>query len=123
MADGGTISVATSGAGSAGSILLNANNLSLAGGAQVLKQHFQYRQCWQHLTQCQQLYPDRWWISGREQHERRWRRRTLELTASELVSISGAGSGLFSTASSTGNAGEITVAAPALYTRADIDDG
>ena len=36
MADGGTISVATSGAGSAGSILLNANTLSLIDGAQVV---------------------------------------------------------------------------------------
>ena len=36
------------------------------------------------------------------------------MTAGELVSISGAGSGLFSTASSTGNAGQITVSAPAL---------
>ena len=37
---------------------------------------------------------------------------TLAVTASELVSISGAGSGLLSTASSTGNAGQITVSAP-----------
>ena len=37
---------------------------------------------------------------------------TLELTASEFVSISGTGSGLFSTAESTGNAGQITVTAP-----------
>ena len=39
---------------------------------------------------------------------------TLAVTAGELVSISGAGSGLLSTASSTGNAGQITVSAPAL---------
>src|SRR5262249_30812917 len=36
MADGGKISVETMGAGSAGSVSLNANTFSLAGGAQVV---------------------------------------------------------------------------------------
>ena len=95
MADGGTISVATG----------------------------ERRQCWQHLTQCQQLY------SRQVGRRLRAARRVVapagrwQLTASELVSISGAGSGLFSTASSTGNAGQITVSAPGSSACADVDDG
>ena len=84
-ANGGTISVATEGAGAAGNISLSVNNLSLAGGAQIVSS-----------------------TTGDGAGG------TLAVTASELVSISGAGSGLFSTASSTGNAGQITVSAPAL---------
>ena len=83
MADGGKISVETSlkesGAGSAGSISLNANRFSLTGGAQVVSS-----------------------TSGAGAGG------TLGLTSeSELVSISGTGSGLFSTASGTGNAGRL----------------
>ena len=85
MADGGKISVATSGGGSAGSISLNVSNFTQTGGAQVVSS-----------------------TTGAGAGG------TLGLTAGELVSISGAGSGLFSTASSTGNAGQITVSAPAL---------
>ena len=85
MADGGTISVATSGAGSAGSILLNANNLSLTGGAQVVSS-----------------------TSGSGQGG------SVTVTATESASFSGLGSGLLSTASSTGNAGEVTVSTPNL---------
>ena len=84
MADGGKISVETSfkesGAGSAGSISLNANNFSLAGGAQVVSS-----------------------TSGAGAGG------TVAVTAGEFVSISGAGSGLFSTASSSGDAGQISV--------------
>ena len=36
------------------------------------------------------------------------------MTAADSMSISGNGGGLFSTASNTGNAGEITVTAPTL---------
>ena len=85
MADGGTISVATSGAGSAGSILLNANNFSLTGGAQVVSS-----------------------TTGAGEGG------SVTATAGESISISGSGSGLFSTASSTGNAGQITVSTPTL---------
>ena len=85
VADGGRISVATAGAGNAGNILANVNTFSLTGGAQVVSS-----------------------TTGDGAGG------TLALTAGELVSISGAGSGLFSTASSTGNAGQITVSAPAL---------
>ena len=85
MADGGKISVETSGAGSAGSILLNANNFSLTGGAQVVSS-----------------------TSGSGQGG------SVTLTATESASFSGLGSGLLSTASSTGNAGEVTVSTPTL---------
>ena len=85
MGDGGTISVATSDIGNAGSISLNVSNFTQTGGAQVVSS-----------------------TTGDGAGG------TLALTAGELVSISGAGSGLFSTASSTGNAGQITVSAPAL---------
>ena len=83
MGDGGTISVATSNIGNAGSISLNVSNFTQTGGSRVESS-----------------------TSGAGTGG------TLGLTAGELVSISGAGSGLFSTASSTGNAGQITVAAP-----------
>ena len=43
---------------------------------------------------------------------------SVTVTAADSMSISGSGGGLFSTASNTGNAGEITVSAPA-----DVDDG
>jgi filamentous hemagglutinin family protein len=88
MADGGRISVATLGAGSAGSILLNANTLSLAGGSQVVSS-----------------------TSGSGQGG------SVAATAGESIFISGSGSlpsGLFSTASSTGNAGQISVSTPTL---------
>ena len=85
VADGGKISVATEGAGHAGNILANVSTFFLTGGAQVVSS-----------------------TSGDGAGG------TVVVTAGELVSISGAGSGLFSTASSTGNAGEITVSAPAL---------
>ena len=85
MADGGKISVETLGAGSAGSILLNANNFSLTGGAQVVSS-----------------------TSGSGQGG------SVTLTATESASFSGLGSGLLSTASSTGNAGEVTVSTPNL---------
>ena len=83
MGDGGTISVVTEGIGNAGNISLNVSNFTQTGGARVESS-----------------------TSGAGAGG------TLELTASEFVSISGTGSGLFSTAASTGNAGQITVAAP-----------
>ena len=88
MADGGKISVATSGAGSAGSVSLNADTLSLTGGAQVVSS-----------------------TDGAGQGG------SVMVNAANSISISGSGSspsGLFSTASSTGNAGQITVSAPTL---------
>ena len=88
MADGGRISVATLGAGSAGSILLNTNALNLTGGSQVVSN-----------------------TSGSGQGG------SVAATVGESISISGSGSlpsGLFSTASSTGNAGEINVSTPTL---------
>jgi filamentous hemagglutinin family protein len=88
MADGGRISVATLGAGSAGSILLNANTLSLAGGSQVVSS-----------------------TSGSGQGG------SVAARAEESIFISGSGSqpsGLFSTASSAGNAGQISVSTPTL---------
>jgi filamentous hemagglutinin family protein len=88
MADG-TISVATSGAGSAGSILLNGNTLSLTGGSQVVSS-----------------------TTGAGQGG------SVTATATESMSISGGNgsqaSGVFSTASSTGNAGQISVSTPTL---------
>ncbi len=95
MADGGGISVATSGAGSAGSILLKANTLSLTGG-----------------------------LAGCEQHERVWARWKCGSHGGRTRSLFpgvGAPSGLFSTASSTGNAGQITVTAPVSH--ADVEHG
>ena len=86
MGESGTISVATEGSGSAGNIALNISNFTQTGGAQVLSS-----------------------TSGAGTGG------TLELTAGELVSISGTGSGLFSTASSTGNAGQILSPRRALH--------
>ncbi len=84
MGDGGTISVATSGSGNAGNILLNAANFTQAGGATV---------------------------NSSTTAEGAGGAITLTTTdAASSVSIAGAGSGLFSTASSTGDAGQITVA-------------
>ena len=83
MGDGGTISVATSGSGNAGNI----------------------------VAECQQLYPDRW-SSGGKQHERCWRWWDAGADGQRTRVHLRCGSGLFSTASSTGNAGQITVAAP-----------
>ncbi len=88
MADGGTISVATSGAGNAGNIGLNVGNFGLTGGAQVVSS-----------------------TTGAGQGG------NVTVMATGPVSISGSGSqasGLFSTASSTGNAGQITVSTPTL---------
>jgi large exoprotein involved in heme utilization and adhesion len=88
MADGGTISVATSGAGNAGSITLNASNLSLTGGSQVVSS-----------------------TTGGGQGG------SITANAGQSIAISGGGSqasGLFSTASSTGNAGQIAVTTPTL---------
>ena len=88
MADGGKISVATSGGGSAGSISLNANNFSLTGGAQVVSS-----------------------TTGAGQGG------SVTVSAPGSLSVSGSGtaaSGLFSTAASTGNAGQIAVTTPAL---------
>ena len=83
MNNNGTISVATEGSGAAGNIALTVNDLTLASGAQVSSS-----------------------TSGAGAGG------TVGLIAGQLVSIAGTGSGLFSTASSTGNAGQITVAAP-----------
>ncbi len=88
MGDGGTISVATSGAGAAGEVTLNLGNFSVTGGAQVVSS-----------------------TTGAGQGG------NVTVAATGPVSISGSGSppsGLFSTASSTGNAGEITVSTPTL---------
>jgi filamentous hemagglutinin family protein len=89
IADRGRISVATTGAGNAGSILANIGNFSLTGGAQVVSSTSEAGQ------------------GG-----------NVTVTASNSVAIFGSGSGevsgLFSTASSTGNAGEVTVSTPTL---------
>jgi filamentous hemagglutinin family protein len=88
MGNDSTISVATSGAGNAGNTLLNVTNLSLTGGAQV--------------------------VSGTDGAGQGG---SVTVNAANSMSISGSGgspSGLFSTASSTGNAGQITVSTPTL---------
>ena len=83
MGDGGTISVTTSGPGNAGNIALNVNNFTQTGGARV----------------------DSSTSGGGSGGD-------LSVTAANLASISGQGTGLFSTASSTGAGGDITVHAP-----------
>jgi len=89
ISDGGKISVATTGtmpnAGNAGSVLLNANNFSLTGGAQVVSS-----------------------TDGTGQGG------SLGITAANSTSISGNKSGLLSTASSSGNAGQINLTTPTL---------
>jgi filamentous hemagglutinin family protein len=82
MGDGGTVSVATSGSGDAGNIELNVSNFTQTVGARVDSSTLG---------------------TGRG--------GDLTVTANS-VSISGSGSGLFSTASSTGAGGNITVQAP-----------
>ena len=84
MADGGTISVKTSGGGNAGNISLNVGNFTQTGGARVDSSTLG---------------------AGRG--------GDLTVAANS-ASISGSGTGLFSTASSTGNAGEVTVSTPTL---------
>ncbi len=112
MANGGKISVATSGAGSAGSILLNANTLSLTGGAQVVSSTTNIGNAGSISLNVSEFTQTGGGSRVESSTSGAGAGGTLELTASELVSISGAGSGLFSTASGTGNAGQITVAAP-----------
>ena len=77
--------MATSGAGNAGNVLLDVSNFSLTGGAQILSSTISDGQ------------------GG-----------NVALSATDSISISGQGTGLFSTASNTGNAGEITVTTPTL---------
>jgi len=83
IGDGGTISVATSGSGNAGNIALNVTNFSQAGGSRVDSS----------TTGAG---------SGGD----------LTVTAANVASLSGAGTGLFSTASNTGPGGDINVQAP-----------
>jgi filamentous hemagglutinin family protein len=83
MGDGGTISVATSGAGNAGNIALNVSNFTQTGGARVDSS-----------------------TSGSGSGG------DLVVTAANSTSISGSGTGLFSTASSTGPGGDIKVQSP-----------
>ena len=83
MGDGGTISVATSGAGNAGNIALNVTNFTQTGGARV-----------DSSTSGSGLGGD------------------IVVAAANSASISGAGTGLFSTASSTGAGGDINLQAP-----------
>ncbi len=88
MADGGTISVATTGEGAAGAVTLDVGNVTLMSGARVDSS-----------------------TTGAGQGG------NVTLTATGAASISGSGSppsGLFSTASSTGNAGQVVVSAPTL---------
>jgi large exoprotein involved in heme utilization and adhesion len=88
MSDGGTISVATSNNGNAGNIELNVTNFTQTGGAQVVSS-----------------------TTGAGAGG------NLTVTASNSIAVSGSGtepSGLFSTASSTGNAGQVTVSTPTL---------
>ena len=80
MGDGGTISVATSGAGNAGNIALNVTNFTQTGGARV-----------DSSTTGGGLGGD------------------VTVTAANSASISGSGTGLFSTASSTGAGGDIKI--------------
>ena len=82
MGDGGTISVATSGAGNAGNIALNVTNFTQTGGARV-----------DSSTSGSGLGGD------------------IVVAAANSASISGAGTGLFSTASSTGAGGDIKIQA------------
>jgi filamentous hemagglutinin family protein len=85
MANGGTISVNTSGAGNAGAISLNVANLNLAGGATV----------------------DSSTLGAGHGGD-------LTVTAADSVSISDAGTGLFSTASGSGAGGSIRIEAGRL---------
>ena len=80
MGNGGTISVATSGAGNAGNALLNVSKFSLTGGAQIVSS-----------------------TSGAGQGG------SVSANATDSVSISGQGTGLFSTASGTGPGGTINI--------------
>ena len=84
LADGGQLSVATSGLGNAGSVALTVGNLLVSGGGRVDSSAAAAG-------------------SGGD----------IAIHA-DSVSIGGVGSGLFSTASSTGNAGQIEVSATAL---------
>ena len=85
MGDGGTISVATSGAGNAGNIALNVTNFTQTGGARV-----------DSSTSGSGLGGD------------------IVVAAANSASISGAGTGLFSTASGTGAGGNIRIQAGQL---------
>jgi large exoprotein involved in heme utilization and adhesion len=80
MSNGGTISVATSADGNAGNVLLNGSNFSLTGGAQVVSS-----------------------TSGAGLGG------SISANATQSVSISGSGTGLFSTASGTGPGGTINI--------------
>ncbi|HEY7554473.1 MAG TPA: filamentous hemagglutinin N-terminal domain-containing protein, partial [Candidatus Binatia bacterium] len=84
MTAGGTISVATVGGGDAGNVALNVGDLTLASSARIDSSTT---------------------AAGAGGN--------LNIAA-ETVNIGGAGSGLFSTASSTGNAGQINLATPTL---------
>ena len=84
IGDNGKISVETSGAGNAGNILLNASIFNIR------------------------------WRADREQHDGSGQGGSVTLTATWSASFSGWGSGLLSTAASTGNAGEVAVTTPAL---------
>jgi len=83
MADGGAISVKTSGAGNAGTISLNVADFTQSGGSRVDSS-----------------------TSGAGSGG------DITVTAADSASISGLGTGLFSTASSTGAGGNINVQAP-----------
>jgi filamentous hemagglutinin family protein len=85
MADGGTISVKTSGGGNAGNISLNVANFTQSGGSRVDSS-----------------------TSGAGSGG------DITVTAANSASISGAGTGLFSTASSTGAGGDINLQAPQI---------
>jgi filamentous hemagglutinin family protein len=90
MADGGTISVNTFGAGNAGNILLNVTNLTQTGGSTIDSS-----------------------TSGAGQGG------DLTVTAANSASISGTGTGLFSTASGSGAGGNIQLQAGQLVQLAD----
>jgi filamentous hemagglutinin family protein len=83
MGDGGTISVATSGVGNAGNTALNVGNFTQSGGSRVDSS-----------------------TSGGGSGG------GITVTAANSASISGPGTGLFSTASSTGAGGDINLQAP-----------
>jgi large exoprotein involved in heme utilization and adhesion len=83
MGDGGTISVATSGAGNAGNIALNVTNFTQTSSSRVDSS-----------------------TSGSGSGG------DIAIVAANSASISGQGTGLFSTASSTGAGGDINVQAP-----------